>query len=668
MAITTSQITITTMEGWYSGATPPLNPLIGDLWLDTTSNEIKKYDGTNWIKQADTQGPPGPQGDSIVSRVAYWIKSSTATAPEPPDPETGDMKGWAKGNEPPESALDGIGASDKFWRIYKETYSNGESEYSKYSEVELIGSYEILNGLVQFRNGVTTTENGITVIDGGKIHTKSIKADRIQVEDLEALKATIGGFHIGKNSIYSGTKQTIDSTERGIYFDSNGQSYFGDDKNFIRFYQSDKDNYKLQISADSLTFGSGISVEKSFDDIKGDIQNAQNSANNAQSAADKAKADAATALSTADTAKNSADAAQAAVEDAAKTATDYISPQSTSLANDGIKIFPKSEKNNPQNYTQINQQGMQIYKSGQKTASFGSEKISLGENSEQSIIEMCGGTTQFHTTKISDEALVTLSSTNEAYNQVNEKSSVIISTKPLDETGFAPNIMKLCDWKKYGKSFAVFDSHKRTRLGNVHSYVLSSAQAIDYNQTEQTETGRYGAYLGGLEIGAEASTIYDDTGSIASIEIYAEVDEYINSSTKGNVTTSINLNAHTVRINYQPLADFIVEQGTSGIWRYEKWASGKAVAYMPEFYVYSNLTMTASGNLYLSEDRTLNLPSGLFVDTNYIVSHEFQSAGGPVSIMRQKNSTKNKFLFKIYKVFKTNTGVSLKFSVKGRWR
>lgn len=100
------------------------------------------------------------------------------------------------------------------------------------------------------------------------------------MEDLEALKATIGGFHIGKNSIYSGNKKTIDSTERGIYFDSNGQSYFGDNKNFIRFYRSDKDNYKLQISADSLTFGSGVSVEKAFEDIKGDIQNAQDSADN----------------------------------------------------------------------------------------------------------------------------------------------------------------------------------------------------------------------------------------------------------------------------------------------------------------------------------------------------------------------------------------------------
>ena len=78
-------------------------------------------------------------------------------------------------------------------------------------------------------------------------------------------------------------------------------------------------------------------------------------------------------------------------EDAAHTATDFIAPQSTLTTDDGIKVFPRSEKDNPQNYSQINQKGMQIYKGGQRTASFGSEKISLGENSEQSVLEMCGG-------------------------------------------------------------------------------------------------------------------------------------------------------------------------------------------------------------------------------------------------------------------------------------
>ena len=349
MAVTTSQITITTMEGWYSGDTAPSNPLIGDLWLDTTSNEIKKWDGTNWVKQADTQGPQGPKGDSMISRVAYWIKSSIE--PEPPDPETGDMKGWIKGSEPPESALDGIHPSDKFWRIYKETYSDGENEYSKYSEVELIGSYEILNGLVQFRNGVTATENDVTVIDGGKILTGSIEADKMSIKDLSALKAKIGGFNIGENSIYSGTKSSINNTEKGIYFDSNGHLYFGDDKSYMRFFQSaDDGKYKLKISTDSLEIGSGLDVEKAFEDIKGDIQNAQNTAT-----------------------------------EAAKTADNYISTDSTGIMVSENKGATKETPSNAtKNNVLITKNDVQIRNGQEVVASYGEESL-IGEETGNHI-------------------------------------------------------------------------------------------------------------------------------------------------------------------------------------------------------------------------------------------------------------------------------------------
>lgn len=91
----------------------------------------------------------------------------------------------------------------------------------------------------------------------------------MSIKDLSALKAKIGGFNIGENSIYSGNKNSINNTKKGIYFDSNGHSYFGDDKNFIRFYQSAEDGkYKLQVSADSLTFGSSESVEKAIDNLE----------------------------------------------------------------------------------------------------------------------------------------------------------------------------------------------------------------------------------------------------------------------------------------------------------------------------------------------------------------------------------------------------------------
>ena len=42
-----------------------------------------------------------------------------------------------------------------------------------------------------------------------------------------------------------------------------------------------------------------------------------------------------------------------------------------------------------------------------------------------------------------------------------------------------------------------------------------------------------------------------------------------------------------ISIQSQPVADFIIEQGTSGIWTYEKWASGKMVCWGKEAYTVS---------------------------------------------------------------------------------
>lgn len=55
---------------------------------------------------------------------------------------------------------------------------------------------------------------------------------------------------------------------------------------------------------------------------------------------------------------------------AATSATDYISPQSVSSADDGIKVFPKSEKDNPKNYININSDSTDIYKNGKKIAQY----------------------------------------------------------------------------------------------------------------------------------------------------------------------------------------------------------------------------------------------------------------------------------------------------------
>ena len=93
-------------------------------------------------------------------------------------------------------------------------------------------------------------------LNGSVITTKSITASKISVQDLVAFGATIGGFKITENSIYSGVKTTVDNTTNGIYLDNQGQISFGNTSNFVKYYKDQNGNYKLEISADTININS----------------------------------------------------------------------------------------------------------------------------------------------------------------------------------------------------------------------------------------------------------------------------------------------------------------------------------------------------------------------------------------------------------------------------
>lgn len=96
-------------------------------------------------------------------------------------------------------------------------------------------------------------QNGL---DGSVIIAKSITAEKVSVSDLVAFGATIGGFHITATdietnkpgAIYSGTKESAENTTRGIYLDNEGQIVLGDEKNYLKFYKVDENNYSFEIS------------------------------------------------------------------------------------------------------------------------------------------------------------------------------------------------------------------------------------------------------------------------------------------------------------------------------------------------------------------------------------------------------------------------------------
>lgn len=97
-------------------------------------------------------------------------------------------------------------------------------------------------------------------LNGTIIKAKSITASKINVTDLQAFGATIGGFNITENSVYSGVKSSPTNTTRGIYLSSDGQLFFGDATNYLKYTIDSSGNSKLQIAADSITFGANKSL------------------------------------------------------------------------------------------------------------------------------------------------------------------------------------------------------------------------------------------------------------------------------------------------------------------------------------------------------------------------------------------------------------------------
>lgn len=93
-------------------------------------------------------------------------------------------------------------------------------------------------------------------INGSVILAKSITATKINVDDLVAFGATIGGFHITDDAIYSGVKETLTNTTAGLYFNKDGQIVVGDASNYVKYYKGDGNKYTLEISADSILLGS----------------------------------------------------------------------------------------------------------------------------------------------------------------------------------------------------------------------------------------------------------------------------------------------------------------------------------------------------------------------------------------------------------------------------
>lgn len=125
-------------------------------------------------------------------------------------------------------------------------------------------------------DGITTTaeQTEYNSLSGTVITAKSITAEKVDVDDLVAFEATIGGFNITKDAIYSGKKQSAENTTSGVYLDKEGQLSVGDSNDYLRYFKDEKGKYKLEISASSILMklgGSSSNLEGAIDTVEKNI-------------------------------------------------------------------------------------------------------------------------------------------------------------------------------------------------------------------------------------------------------------------------------------------------------------------------------------------------------------------------------------------------------------
>lgn len=119
---------------------------------------------------------------------------------------------------------------------------------------------------------VSAQQTEYNSLNGSIITAKSVTAEKVNVDDLVAFGATIGGFHIDNHALYSGVKSSIDNTTRGTFMNDDGEFAIGDQSNYLKFYRDTDGTYKLAISAKEIKMSStNVSIETIVGQVQNDV-------------------------------------------------------------------------------------------------------------------------------------------------------------------------------------------------------------------------------------------------------------------------------------------------------------------------------------------------------------------------------------------------------------
>ena len=112
--------------------------------------------------------------------------------------------------------------------------------------------------------------------------------------------------------------------------------------------------------------------------------------------------------------------------------------------------------------------------------------------------------------------------------------------------------------------------------------------------------------------------------------------------------------------------DYIVEQGTSGIWTYRKWNSGIAECWGVDSR--SRAMTTSYGNSYYADLVQVSFPTNLFIDTPTVTASRSNSGTTQGLVTVSVGADSAKVFGYVYSSTSLTTTVGVAFHAHGRWK
>jgi hypothetical protein len=132
--------------------------------------------------------------------------------------------------------------------------------------------------------------------------------------------------------------------------------------------------------------------------------------------------------------------------------------------------------------------------------------------------------------------------------------------------------------------------------------------------------GRITALYAGSNLDDTTISFYarNENGDKASLDLTAWENSPAVGIQAGSKTIRANINGiylegGDVYIGANKLTDYVISRGTSGNWKYIKWASGRVEC--EGWYTFSSLTFSQRGSSYRSSATAFTIPSGIFSST-----------------------------------------------------